>query len=152
MKKLLSTLVLCSCIIGGTVGVALAHDETADKMVQSSNQVWNETFNSGDSDALANLYADNASLSPGNGQILIGHKQIAELFKSFIDNGVKNHSIETIETYRDDHQIVQLARWQADGVNDKQETISFGGIMMTVLEKNAAGEWKTRSHIWNMAN
>lgn len=152
MKKLLLTLTLCSCIIGSTVGIALAHDKGADKTVQYSNQVWNETFNSGDSDALATLYADNASLSPGNGQILIGHKQIAELFKSYIDNGVNNHSIETIETYRDDNQIVQLGRWQADGVNDKQEIISFGGILMTVLEKNAAGEWKTRSHIWNMTN
>ena len=147
MKKLLLTLTLCSCIIGSTVGIALAHDKGADKTVQYSNQVWNETFNSGDSDALATLYADNASLSPGN-----GHKQIAELFKSYIDNGVNNHSIETIETYRDDNQIVQLGRWQADGVNDKQEIISFGGILMTVLEKNAAGEWKTRSHIWNMTN
>lgn len=152
MKKLLSALTLCSCIIGGSVGTALANDDSAEKTVQSVNQVWNATFNSGDSDALARLYAENASLSPGNGQILVGRKKIAELFKSFIDNGVKNHSIETVEVYRDNNQIVQLGRWQANGLNDKQEAISFGGVLMTVLEQDSEGQWKTRSHIWNMGN
>jgi uncharacterized protein (TIGR02246 family) len=152
MKNLLSTLTICSCIIGGSVGTASANEDFADKAVQSVNKVWNATFNDGDSAALAMLYSENATLSPGNGQVLVGREEIAELFKSFIDNGVNNHTISTIEIYRDNNKIVQLGKWQADGVNDKQQAISFGGVLMTVLVQNSKGEWETQSHIWNMGN
>lgn len=152
MKKLLSTLTFCSCIVGGTVGSAVADDDSALKIVATVNTTWNNTFNNGDSTALASLYTENATLSPGNGEVLAGQEQISGLFKSFIDNGVHNHTIETIEAYRDNKQIVQLGKWKAEGVNDKQEAISFGGVLMTVLEQNSDGVWLTRSHVWNMGN
>jgi len=152
MKKLLSALTLCSCIVGGAVGSAVADDDSAVKIVASVNTMWNNTFNSGDSTALAALYTGNATLSPGNGEVLIGQEQIGGLFKSFIDNGVHNHTIETIEAYRDNKQIVQLGKWRAEGVDDKKEAISFGGVLMTVIEQNSDGVWLTRSHIWNMGN
>lgn len=150
MKKLLSVLTLSSCIVGGSVGTALA--DTADATVQSVNASWNAAFNRADSTALAALYSETATLSPGNGQILVGRQAIAELFQSFFDNGVTNHSIETVEVYSDQNQIVQLGKWHAEGVNDKQETIGFGGILTTVLKQNSNGEWETQSHVWNMAN
>jgi len=152
MRKLLSMLTLCSCIIGGSVGSAMASDDSAEKILQSVNGKWNTTFNSGDSTKLATLYTENATLSPGNGEVLVGQEQIRGLFKSFIDNGVHNHTIETIEAYRDEKQIVQLGKWRAESVNDKQEVISFGGVLMTVIEQNSDGIWLTRSHVWNMGN
>jgi uncharacterized protein (TIGR02246 family) len=150
MKKLLSALTLCSCIIGGTVGTAVASDDNTAKILQSVNDTWNSTFNSGDSRALAQLYTKNATLSPGNGEVLVGQENIGNLFESFITNGVHNHSIETLEFYHSNKQIVQIGRWQADGVNEKQENISFGGVLMTVIEQNADGKWIIRSHVWNM--
>ena len=152
MRKFLSTLTLCGYIIGGSVGSALAGEEDTAKIVQSVNTTWNATFNSGDSKALAALYTENAILSPGNGELLVGRTEISGLFQSFFDNGVHNHSIETTEAYRDDKQIVQLGKWRAEGVNDKQEAISFGGVLVTVIEQNADGVWLTRSHVWNMGN
>ncbi|HHA18831.1 MAG TPA: SgcJ/EcaC family oxidoreductase [Methylophaga sp.] len=151
MKKLLPTLALCSCFIGGAVGSqTVAVDDNAEKIVASVNTTWNNTFNSGDSVALATLYYDKATLSPGNGEVLVGHEQISQLFKSFIDNGVHNHSIETIDVYREHNQIVQLGKWRAEGVNDKQEATSFGGVLVTVIEQSSDGTWLTRSHVWNM--
>jgi len=152
MRNLLPALTLCSCIVGGSVGSAMASDDSAEEILQSINGKWNTTFNSGDSTKLATLYTENATLSPGNGEVLVGQEQISGLFKSFIDNGVHNHTIETIEAYRDNKQIVQLGKWRAEGVNDKQEAISFGGILMTVIEQNSDGIWLTRSHVWNMGN
>ena len=152
MRKFLSTLTLCSCIVGGSVGSAIANENDATKILASVNATWNTTFNSGDSNALAALYTEDATLSPGNGEVLVGQQQIVTLFKSFIDNGVHNHSIETINAYRNDDQIVQLAKWQADGVNDKKEAITFGGVLMTVVEQNSDGKWLTQSAVWNMGN
>jgi len=152
MRKFLSTLTLCSYIIGGSVGSALANEDDATKIFESVNATWNKTFNAGDSDGLAALYTEDATLSPGNGDVLVGQQQIVNLFKSFIDNGVHNHSIETVNAYRNHDQIVQIAKWQADGVNDKKETISFGGVLMTVIKQNTDGKWLTQSAVWNMGN
>lgn len=152
MRKFLSTLTLCSYIIGGSVGSAMANEDDATKILASVNATWNKTFNAGDSAALAELYTEDATLSPGNGEILVGQKQIVNLFKSFIDNGVHNHSIETVNAYRNHDQIVQVAKWQADGVNDKKEGITFGGVLMTVIKQNSDGKWITQSAVWNMGS
>lgn len=150
MKTLLRMLAFMGFIAVATMGSAMADDTDAMQIVAEVNASWNDAFNSGDSTALATLYADDATVSPGNGTVLKGHEAIASLFKSFIDSGVHNHSIETIEAYRQQNQIVQLGKWQAQGSNEQQETITFGGVLMTVIEKNAKGEWVTQSHIWNM--
>lgn len=152
MRKFLSTLAFCSYIIGGSVGSAVANEDDTTKILESVNSTWNATFNSGDSKALAKLYTEDATLSPGNGELLIGQQQISDLFKSFIDNGVHNHSIETTKVYRSGNQIVQVGKWQADGVNDKKEAITFGGVIVTVIEQNSDGKWLTQSHVWNMGN
>ncbi len=125
----------------------MAGDTSPETILQTVNANWNATFNSGDSAKLATLYTENPTLSPGNGEILLGQDKIGELFKSFIDNGVHNHTIETVEAYRDNGQIVQLGKWRAEGVNDKQEAISFGGVLMTVIQQNAEGAWLTQSHV-----
>lgn len=150
MKKLFSILTFVGVIATGAAGTAMAEDTDAMKVLAEVNASWNGNFNNGDSAALAELYADDATVSPGNGTVLKGHEAIASLFKSFIDNGVHNHSIETVEAYRQQDQIVQLGKWQAQGTNEQQETVTFGGVLMTVIEKNAEGEWVTQSHIWNM--
>lgn len=140
MKTLLRMLAFMGFIAVATMGSAMADDTDAMQNVAEVNASWNDAFNSGDSTALATLYADDATVSPGNGTVLKGHEAIASLFKSFIDSGVHNHSIETIEAYRQQNQIVQLGKWQAQGSNEQQETITFGGVLMTVIEKNAKGE------------
>ncbi|GJM05163.1 MAG: hypothetical protein DHS20C09_11540 [marine bacterium B5-7] len=151
MKNLWVIFAFIGFVAAGTSGpVIAAEDADTMKLLGSVNATWNETFNQGDSNALAALYAEDATLSPGNGTVLVGHEQIATLFKSFFDNGVHNHSIEPIEVYRQQDQIVQIGKWQAQGTNDKQETVTFGGVLMTIIEKNADGQWLTQSHIWNM--
>jgi uncharacterized protein (TIGR02246 family) len=152
MKKLLSILAVCSFIVGGSISTAMADDANIKHTVKTINAKWNATFNKGDSAKLSTLYAEDALLSPGNGQVLKGRAQIAELLKSFIDNGVHNHTIETLSTYHQGNQIVQVAKWTAEGVNEQQETISFGGVFMSVLEQDENGAWLTKSHVWNMGS
>ncbi len=150
MKKLFSILTFVGFIAAGSVGSVMADEADAMNVLAEVNASWNGNFNKGDSAALAALYAEDATVSPGNGTVLKGHEAIASLFKSFIDNGVHNHTIETVEAYRQQDQIVQVGKWQAQGTNEQQETVTFGGVLMTVIEKNAEGEWVTQSHIWNM--
>lgn len=147
MKKLLTAVLIYMSFSG----LALAENMAA-KVAETANATWNKTFNSADSAALANLYAEDATLSPGNGAVLNGRKEIAGLFQSFFDNGVHNHQIKVINTYAQGDQVVQLSHWQADGADAEGNKVTFGGILISVLEKNNEGKWVVRSHVWNMAS
>lgn len=146
MKKfmLITTAVLMSM-------QAQAADLTPEKVVEKANQQWNHAFNKGNIDQLVDLYSTEATLSPGNGAVLEGHDNIAQLFTGFKQNGVHNHQIETIDVIASDDQITQVAYWQAEGVNADNQAIKFGGVLMLTLEQNASDEWQVASHVWNMA-
>ncbi|OIQ88602.1 snoaL-like domain protein [mine drainage metagenome] len=119
--------------------------------LEALNTAWNQALNSGNAHALAGLYAENASLSPGNGQTLVGRGEIEKLFKGFVDHGVHDHTIEILDAGGDDHLLYQVARWNARGAATDGETPSFGGITMSVFEKGGDGRWLARSHVWNAA-
>lgn len=119
-------------------------------IIEAANTKWNKALNSGNVKELALLYTENAMLSPGNGNTLLGRDAIESLFKGFVDGGVHNHTLEIIEVGGNDKMIYQLARWNAQGAETNGETPSFGGITTSVLEQSAEGNWLTRTHVWNV--
>ena len=118
-------------------------------IIEAANAEWNKALNSGNVKSLAALYTENAILSPGNGVTLVGRAEIENLFKSFVDGGVHNHTLEIIEVGGSDKMIYQVARWSAQGAEANGETPSFGGITTSVLEQSADGNWLARTHVWN---
>ncbi len=144
MKKL--SLAMTALSLSGAV---LADSPTS--IVSHANQQWNQALNQGKLSELVALYDNDATVSPGNGKLLTGHDEIRNLFAGFIENGVHNHQIETVDIIAADKQITQVAYWQAEGVNAEQKPVSFGGVLVTVLEQNEAGEWQLQSHVWNAA-
>lgn len=115
----------------------------------SANAAWNEAFNAKSSSDLAQLYAQNATLSPGNGKILVGREAIEGLFRSFIEAGIHDHALEIIEVGGSEKLVYQIARWSAKGVTSDGTESLFGGITTSILEQDASGSWRTRSHVWN---
>lgn len=120
-------------------------------IIEAANAEWNKALNSGNVKDLAALYTENATLSPGNGKALVGHAEIENLFKGFVDGGVHNHTLEVIEVGGSEKIIYQIARWNAEGAEADGKTPSFGGITTSVLEQNADGKWLARSHVWNVS-
>ena len=133
-----------------TLSGAVMADSPAS-IVSNTNQQWNQALNQGKLNELVALYETDATVSPGNGSLLEGHEAIRNLFSGFIDNGVHNHQIETVDIIAADTQITQIGYWQAEGVDAEQQPVSFGGVLVTVLEQNEAGEWQLQSHVWNAA-
>ena len=115
-------------------------------IIELANAAWNKALNSRNIKALASLYSENATVSPGNGTTLAGRSEIEALFNSFVENGVHNHTLEIIGCGGSDKVIYQVSKWHANGA----ESSSFGGITMSVLEQSSDGQWHTNSHVWNM--
>lgn len=124
----------------------------AKATVETLNAHWNKALNTGDAKALANQYAENALLSPGNGQVLNGRAEIEKLFQGFVDAGVHNHTLEIVSVGGNDKALYQVAKWNANGAEKDGKKPSFGGITTSVYERDANGQWVTRSHVWNAGN
>lgn len=150
MKKLVKWLTAATMVAAlAACGEQSAVD--ANEVIDDANTSWNKAFNAQDIEALSNMYIEQATLSAGDGKVLAGREQIAGLFQSFFDNGLHNHQITSIASYSSKGQISQLANWSADVENETGETVTYQGVLMTVLQKNADDEWQVASHIWNMA-
>lgn len=150
MKSFMRTTFASLALSMGIVPSTSAGETDPMSVVSSANTQWNQALNSGNAKSLANLYTENATVSPGNGQILSGRAEIEKLFQSFVDAGVHNHRIETLEVHGDDQLLYQVARWQANGAAKDGQTPTFGGILMSILVKDGNGRWLARSHVWNV--
>lgn len=129
-------------------GGAFADTATLQKL----NADWDSAFNRGDAKALAALYHEKATLSPGNGKTLTGRAEIEKLFKSFIDGGVNNHKIDIVESGMKGDMAYQVSRWSANGAEKDGKKPSFGGVLVNVHQRASDGKWQSVSHVWNAAN
>lgn len=153
MKNLLFGSLFSGALALGITATAGAGELDARAIVEQANTAWNQALNGGNAKALSELYREDAILSPGNGQTLVGRAAIATLFQGFVDNGVHNHQLEIIQTGSSGSLIYQVAKWSANGAAAADGKVpSFGGITTSVLEKSSDGKWQVRSHVWNVAN
>lgn len=152
MKKLLRNSLMTIAMAVAIAQPARADDAGIKSTLVQFNSAWNQALNSGNAAAVAALYIEQATLSPGNGQTLVGRSEIEKLFQSFVDNGVHNHTIEIVEAGGNDRLLFQVAKWSANGAEKDGKKPAFGGILISVFEKGDDGLWLARSHVWNMAN
>lgn len=152
MKSLFKTTLALIAFSLVTAGSSLAGDAAANAAIETLNNSWNKAFNSSDAKSLANMYAENGVLSPGNGKALKGRAEIEGLFKSFFDAGVNGHKLEIVTVDGDDKTLYQVAKWSARGAEKDGVAPTFGGITTSVYKKDANGKWVAQSHVWNVAN
>ncbi len=121
-------------------------------VIETLNSRWNEAFNSGKPESMTELYDQSAVLSPGNGEVLVGKMAIEGLFRSFIENGVHNHTIEIIDTHFDGNTLYEVSKWNAYGQEENGKKPEFGGILVNIFHADENGEWKSHLHLWNVSN
>lgn len=152
MKNLLSGACVSLLLTLGLSTSAMAGDNSIKSTVETANTAWNQALNTGNAKALSNQYAENATLSPGDGKVLVGRAEIENLFKSFVANGVHNHTLEVVNVGGAGNVIYQISKWSANGAEANGKVPAFGGITTSVLIKGADGKWLTQSQVWNVAN
>lgn len=121
----------------------------ARSTVATSNEKWNSAFNAGEATAVAALYTADATVLPHTHDVVRGVDAIRDFWKSVIEAGFKNHSIELIDVHAQENLIVEIAKWQAEGPGEGGRRQSFGGSLVNVFERQGDGSWKCRLHIWN---
>lgn len=115
---------------------------------QAIADLWDQTFNKGDTDALRKLYGNDGTVIPAGGSPVQGPASIAAFFADLQAKGFKDHKITVQNGIQRGETLILTGRWQLKGPGEGGETQTYGGNWVNVLESEGEG-WRTLLHTWN---
>lgn len=118
--------------------------------ITAINTKFDQAFNSKKPVDIARLYEANATVMPAPaGAPVVGVEAIQAFFADLLEAGVVDHKLTLTEAVADGNLAYQRGNWAGAmiGVEGVRET--FGGNVHLVYRKQADGNWKAVTHIWN---
>lgn len=111
-------------------------------------QTWEMTFNTGNTDALAELYTTDAIVVPPSLEILNAREQIKNYWSAQKEAGTENFRLQTINYRQNGDVIYQTAIWVATVISNGVAT-ELDGEMTNVIARQSDGSWKIQLQSWN---
>lgn len=115
---------------------------------QAIADLWDQTFNKGDTTALGKLYSIDGKVIPAGGTLVQGPEGIAAFFADLQAKGFKDHKITVQDATQKGELLILTGRWQLNGPSEQGDLQSYGGNWINVLERQSA-DWRTVLHTWN---
>ncbi len=114
------------------------------------NQQFDAAFNSKNTQAIAALYAADATVMPAPaGQPVVGRQAVADFFGGLIAAGVIDHQLTMTQVVVSETLATQFGQWAAAMVGEDGVRQQFGGNVQVTYQKQAEGHWLAVAHIWN---
>lgn len=142
--KLINTLLLALFVSASSATITALESDDA----WINNKTWEIAFNSGDTAALANLYAEDAIVVPPSLEILNAQKEIALFWANQKLTGTDNFRVQTINLRRHGDVIYESAVWIATVTSNGVAT-DLNGEMTNVIARQEDGSWKIQLQSWN---
>lgn len=99
----------------------------------------------GDAAAIASCYAEDGQVLPPNSDFVTGRQAIQSVFQSFLDMGVKEMKLETLEVDGGDDIASEVGRYTLEDAGG--HVLDQGKYI--VIWKYEAGQWKLYRDIFN---
>ncbi|SNR62542.1 conserved hypothetical protein [Methylobacillus rhizosphaerae] len=113
------------------------------------NQAWDAAFNVKDHAQVVSFYDDEATVLPAGAGQVNGKDALLTFWQGAIASGIVDHKLELIHAEADGNLAFQRGHWSAAVVNAEGQRQSFSGNVHLLYRKQADGNWKLLSHIWN---
>ncbi|OYY50038.1 MAG: DUF4440 domain-containing protein [Methylophilales bacterium 28-44-11] len=123
---------------------------TIQNEIQAINTKFDQAFNAKQVDNIVALYAEGAVVMPAPaGTPVTGVPGLKDLFEGLIKAGVIEHQLTMIDVVEDGNLAYQIGNWAGAMVGEDGVKQMFGGNVQLVYRKQADGQWKAVTHIWN---
>lgn len=106
---------------------------------------WDEAFNAGNAEALAALYAADATLVPPTGTTVVGTASIRDFWSGLFKAGFKQHAITLVSTRQEGTTTIVVGKWQAVGPDEQGADKQYGGQLVNILD----AQGRSILHTWN---
>ena len=133
------------CLLAtGLLLPAMVVGQDSKSQVQAAAERWDQSFNKGDAQSLAQNYTPDAVVLPAGGPAIAGQDNIQKFFADVIGKGFNQHKIDVAAVEMKGDVAIAYGRWQAMGPDKKQ----YQGHWTNVLERQG-DQWRTVLHTWN---
>ena len=122
--------------------------------MEASNKQWLEAFNTPSIASFPALYTEDAILIPGGmAPAVPGPEAIAKFWEASIRSGLKDHTLEIVDTRADGNLAYVLSSWTVKQIKkgdypSNSEESTLRGHTLRVLLKQSDGTWKTKVHMF----
>jgi ketosteroid isomerase-like protein len=113
------------------------------------NATWDAAFNAKNADQVAAMYDNSASVIPAGAEQVSGKSAILAFWTNTIAQGIIDHKLELIEAVEVGELAFQRGLWSAAVINETSERQIFKGNVHLLYRRQADGNWKVFTHIWN---
>jgi ketosteroid isomerase-like protein len=117
--------------------------------LQTLNTQWDAAFNAKQAEQVAAMYDAAAAVIPAGAAQVSGQAEVLAFWNNAIAQGIIDHQLELIEAGESGDMAFQRGLWSAAVVNDQGERQTFSGNVHLLYRRQADGDWKVLSHIWN---
>ena len=111
---------------------------------------WEKAYNSGDSAAVAALYAPDGAVLPPDGARADGQQAIADFWAGAIASGLANVKLETKELEFFGDTGIEVGYLTGTVPADGGGTTAVAGKFIVIWKRGADGTWRLYRDIWNM--
>lgn len=136
-----------------TAGAASAGtDDSTRQVAETTAAQWNAAFSKGQVDAILNLYAENALLVQPNGSVARGIGEIRAFWQTLIQQGDYTMAIVDVRGEQDGSIVATAKLSDRKTLSSPQQQIMkyhYGGLVYSVLKRQADGSWKAQVQRWN---
>lgn len=136
------TFILTLLLFAGTIS---AQQTATRSAIDAGVKKWSDAAAKGDAAALSALYAEDAMVFPSNSDIVKGNAAIRKFWQGFIDTGVKNVALNTLEVDVLGDTAIEVGTYASTGVDGK--AVDKGKYI--VVWKRVGSDWKIHRDIFN---
>ncbi len=144
-----TTSTLIAIAMAASLNQPLQAADAPELGIQASNLSWSYALNSGNAEALSQLYTEAAIVLPPTDETLNTRSQIRDFWGQVISQGLTDFSIDNIDTRIEGNTAYQAGVWSASRIDADGGMERIGGNILNVLERQADGSWRARMQTWN---
>ena len=121
------------------------------KSIEVEISKYSKAIQEGNVAGVVAAYTDDAVLLPPGGEMIRGKQAIEELYTKFLQTGMKEVALTTIEVGGSGDTAYEIGKTKVRIQPEGQEVITDSTKYLVVWKRQVNGTWKVHVDIWNFS-
>jgi uncharacterized protein (TIGR02246 family) len=136
----------------GMLGLTVpAAADDVRQAIEQVNSQFVEAYKAGDAATIASLYTDTAKMLPPDATEIAGQDAIQNLWQSWIDDGLKDLTLEAIEVESSGDLAYEIGQFSLQAPAENDAMVTATGNYVVVWKRGGDGNWRLHVDTWNDA-
>jgi len=153
MKKLIGALFVVSTSLGLFSCTKPEPFDVVDakKSIEAEISKYSKAIQEGNVAGVVAAYTDDAVMLPPGGDMIKGKKAIEELYTKFLQTGMKEVALTTVEVGGSGDTAYEIGKTKVRIQPEGQQVMTDSTKYLVVWKRQADGTWKVHVDIWNFS-